>query len=293
MYQPGRGTAALCVLFLHWFDGVGYPWFRNAGLAVDFFFLLSGFVIAYSYEDKLRTTLSAQRFLWLRFVRLYPMILAAVVLGMLRHVLHNALLPSAASWPDYLEAGIAGLLMLPILHITPLTPHPLVAGSAFPLDMVLWSLFYEAVANIAYALFIKKIKAALSAVIIAGWLGLVVTHLPALNATRLLTIFSAASFRVVFSFFLGVALFRLKNAWPKISAGPVALSAVLMTIAAMPVQSAVFDLFIITTVLPLLRYSALTITSLPTSTKPAASLETCPIPSMSSKSHSCGPSREP
>ncbi len=114
------------------------------------------------------------------------MILAAVVLGMFRHVLHNVLIPSAATWPNYLEAGIAGLLMLPILHLTPLTPQPLVAGAAFPLDMVLWSLFYEALANMAYALFIKKLKAStLSAVIIAGWLGLVVTHLPALAATHL------------------------------------------------------------------------------------------------------------
>jgi peptidoglycan/LPS O-acetylase OafA/YrhL len=59
-----RGIAALCVLLAHWLTAQGLLWFGNGYLAVDFFFLLGGFVIAHSYEQKLRSGMSLNSFLW-------------------------------------------------------------------------------------------------------------------------------------------------------------------------------------------------------------------------------------
>ena len=65
-----RGIAALAVVTRH------APYFRNpffeSYLAVDFFFVLSGFVLAHAYGQRLRGNLSILDFVKIRIVRLYP-----------------------------------------------------------------------------------------------------------------------------------------------------------------------------------------------------------------------------
>ena len=71
-----RGIAALSVVFTHippWnFDFYNVFFFRNSGEMVQFFFILSGFVIALNYGDRIRSLRDAARFQFLRFGRLYP-----------------------------------------------------------------------------------------------------------------------------------------------------------------------------------------------------------------------------
>ncbi len=71
-----RGIAALLVA-LHHFTSVGTSTnsalARNAWLFVDFFFVLSGFIIAANYREKLTTGAGISRFMALRFARLYPL----------------------------------------------------------------------------------------------------------------------------------------------------------------------------------------------------------------------------
>ena len=55
--------------------------FIGAYLAVDFFFVLSGFVLARAYETKLRTSLSWRRFLEMRVIRLYPLFALGIIFG--------------------------------------------------------------------------------------------------------------------------------------------------------------------------------------------------------------------
>jgi hypothetical protein len=78
-----RGIAALAVGVYHitWLYPLrGLGFIRNGYLMVDFFFVLSGFVICHSYGDKLRTGRDLVRYLWLRFGRLYPLHLAILLL---------------------------------------------------------------------------------------------------------------------------------------------------------------------------------------------------------------------
>ncbi len=80
-----RGIAALMVALYRleadgWFHGLGLV--RNAWMFVDFFFVLSGFVIAHAYADRLGTGRSTAVFMVRRFGRVWPLhavLLLAVV----------------------------------------------------------------------------------------------------------------------------------------------------------------------------------------------------------------------
>jgi peptidoglycan/LPS O-acetylase OafA/YrhL len=71
-----RGICAIMVAIYH-FSTVSYlagiPFIKNGFLFVDFFFVLSGLVIASSYGWRLRTGFSISRFMFLRLGRLYPL----------------------------------------------------------------------------------------------------------------------------------------------------------------------------------------------------------------------------
>ena len=77
-----RGVAALCVVLYHldWVNSVtGLNFFRNSFLMVDFFFVLSGFVIYHSYSTRIESLVSAGRFVFLRIGRLYPLHFATLM----------------------------------------------------------------------------------------------------------------------------------------------------------------------------------------------------------------------
>lgn len=78
-----RGVAALLVVLFH----VRWPnhatdtaFVRNAYLAVDLFFVLSGFVIAANYSTRIADLRNLRRFMCLRFFRTYPLHIATLLL---------------------------------------------------------------------------------------------------------------------------------------------------------------------------------------------------------------------
>jgi peptidoglycan/LPS O-acetylase OafA/YrhL len=141
-----RGVAACAVLLMH----TGFARMRNAGLAVDLFFLLSGFVIAYSYQDRLARGMPVRDFLRRRLIRLYPMIAFA---GLASFAVALAV-PGDDVW-QALGLLLRAMLLVPVLQGT---------GDTFPLNPPLWSLSFEALANLAYCL----IAARLSRRVLAG-----------------------------------------------------------------------------------------------------------------------------
>jgi len=113
-----RGTAAFLIVLFHIFN---YPFgFRpplhlmhHAYLAVDFFFGLSGFVVAYAYDDRW-TRMTMLQFFRIRLIRLHPLVLIGATLGLLGYVFDpfsKAMNHTAA--PLLLLAYIASLLLLP------------------------------------------------------------------------------------------------------------------------------------------------------------------------------------
>ena len=72
-----RGVAAFAVIWYHFFEGFATSptdqWMNHGYLAVDFFYVLSGFVIGYAYDDRWRDGgMTAGRFMLRRVIRLQP-----------------------------------------------------------------------------------------------------------------------------------------------------------------------------------------------------------------------------
>ena len=83
-----RGVAALLVVWYHIFEGFQFAGnkpvidFINHGyLAVDFFFILSGFVVGYAYDNRWGKTLTLGGFFRRRLIRLQPMVIMGAVFG--------------------------------------------------------------------------------------------------------------------------------------------------------------------------------------------------------------------
>src|ERR1700722_3197255 len=68
-----RGVAAISIVVFHYSQNLGWELLPNAYLAVDFFFMLSGFVIAHAYEARLRSGQTVAEFMQRRLIRLYPL----------------------------------------------------------------------------------------------------------------------------------------------------------------------------------------------------------------------------
>ena len=141
-----RGIAAFVVVYLH-ADitlQIGYlP--GTASLAVDFFFMLSGFVLAYAYDDRLQHSMTWPDFMRVRLIRLYPMLFFGSLLGSIvflvaQHQQQGYLYDSLTS--VWMIAG--SFLMLPV-------GLPVGAQAAYPLNIAYWSLFFELIANAVYA----------------------------------------------------------------------------------------------------------------------------------------------
>ena len=100
-----RGVAAVAVMLMHLhalFGAGGELLDRHAYLAVDFFMLLSGFVIAFAYEQRLRKPAARRGFLIDRVIRLYPLLILGAVTGFF----------SAAVLPDYDGAGWSAVYLI-------------------------------------------------------------------------------------------------------------------------------------------------------------------------------------
>jgi peptidoglycan/LPS O-acetylase OafA/YrhL len=153
-----RGVAALIVVTFHLFEAHAASRFvqiiNHGYLAVDFFFVLSGFVIGYAYDDRWKT-MSTTEFFKRRLIRLHPMIVVAMVIGAIMfYVQDSPIFPRIHETPLWLML----VVMVIGMTVIPVAPGLDIRGwgEMHPLDGPAWSLFYEYVGNILYALFVRK-----------------------------------------------------------------------------------------------------------------------------------------
>ena len=164
-----RGVAAILVLFYHIFEGFSFAEVQNkAGdgiittlnhghIAVDFFFILSGFVISYAYDDRWRK-MSIGGFFKRRLIRLHPMLIMGAIIGFAAFAFvgferwdHSV---APVGW-----VMIALLLTMFMIPALPGVPYEVRGnGEMFPLNGPGWSLFFEYIGNILYALFIRRLS---------------------------------------------------------------------------------------------------------------------------------------
>jgi peptidoglycan/LPS O-acetylase OafA/YrhL len=136
-----RGVAAIAVAVGHAAQVLGTNhYFSSTELAVDFFFMLSGFVLAHAYEARLRTSKWFLTYLVARIIRLYPLIVFGVLLAAVAHLVRGG---------DILyvvRLALQGAVLVPELNISALDP------SIFPLNPPAWSLLFEMIASICFGL---------------------------------------------------------------------------------------------------------------------------------------------
>jgi peptidoglycan/LPS O-acetylase OafA/YrhL len=150
-----RGIAALAIVLFHFMEMV-YPFSENfiahGFLAVDFFFCLSGFVIAYAYDDRIGK-MGMIEFLKSRLIRLHPLVILGSVLGLLAFLFDP--------FSNQSELYSTGKLLLIFLSSILLIPFPVIGERAFNLfglNAPAWSLFWEYVANFIYASILYKLS---------------------------------------------------------------------------------------------------------------------------------------
>ena len=157
-----RGVAALLVVWHHVFEGYQFagnrPYieFMNHGyLAVDFFFILSGFVIGYAYDDRWGKRLTLGNFFKRRLIRLHPMVIMGALIGFLAFAAtgFERWDGTNASLAASLLALLAAMLMIPALP--GMTREVRGNGEMFPLNGPCWSLFFEYIGNVVYAFLLR------------------------------------------------------------------------------------------------------------------------------------------
>src|ERR1700712_3651290 len=153
-----RGVAAIIVVFFHLAEPLSTSHLNNVVnhgyLAVDFFFLLSGFVIGYAYDDRW-DKLTIGSFLRRRFERLQPLVVLGMTLGAIGFYFTDSTI-----WPLIHTVPVWKLIVVMLIGYT-ILPIPLsmdIRGwqEMHPLNSVGWSLFFEYIANILYAVWIRK-----------------------------------------------------------------------------------------------------------------------------------------
>ena len=142
-----RGAAALLVISDH-IPSVIWNIAPSRALAVDFFFVLSGFVLAHAYGDRLSSSMSIRAFMTRRLIRLYPLYILGSILG--------ALLVVVQALKGWMQVPPGEFAIVSFFGITFLPCPPIfdwTASAPFPFDGPAWSLFFELVANLFLAAF--------------------------------------------------------------------------------------------------------------------------------------------
>lgn len=157
-----RGVAAMMVIFYHFgecFASSPIDQSINHGyLAVDFFFVLSGFVIGYAYDGRWHHGLTVRNFLLRRIIRLHPMVIVSVLLGVISFMLQGCEKwdGTSVSISAVILSLLLGLLLIPSLPGT--LPEVRGNGEMFPLNGPSWSLFFEYLGSVFYALFLHRLS---------------------------------------------------------------------------------------------------------------------------------------
>lgn len=204
-----RGIAALFVFIRHTGSFWGIEEFYHSYLAVDIFFILSGFVIAHAYEKRFNNkTMTTSSFITTRLIRLYPMYFIGLLLGLgvaIAQISHGATLTLIKN-EDLLLALVTSILFLPF-NLGP-------GQTLFPLNPPSWSLFYELIVNCTYGVIRKYLnKYTLAAILISTFIILVYSAYKVGNLdigvrAGIKTIFCANA-RAFFGIFYGIVLYKL------------------------------------------------------------------------------------
>ncbi len=247
-----RGLAAVAVVLFHrrdWFGGDAF--FGHAYLAVDFFFMLSGFVIALAYEKRLAEPSYFWPYVRERMIRLQPLLLLGAVLGSI--VLILAISTGKEPAPE-----LAPLVFL--FGFVPLPAFWTTEAFAFPVNPPTWSLFWEIVANLIFGLVAPLLRTRVLVIIVLSlalaMIGVSVWA-PGFEVGFTQGRLIPGLPRVCLSFFIGVLLLRVYRSgrFPRVKIRGIGAALLLASLVALPLHhawSAVYDPLVVLVLYPLI-----------------------------------------
>ncbi len=201
-----RGLAAFAVVVYH----LDRPYAPSAYIAVDFFFVLSGFVIARAYGEKLASGMTVLAFMKARYARLYPLFLIGSVYGLVQLLLHWQ--AAGVGRADLAASILTTVFMLPSPSFLTRSAGDILA--LYPLNGPAWSLFWELLANLVFALVLFRLKTRslilIAAASLAMLIGSVFLH-KSLDLGWEWHSVDGGFARVFFSFTLGMIIYRLRG----------------------------------------------------------------------------------
>jgi len=209
-----RGVAALIVVAFHIFDSDPVNLVNHGYLAVDFFFMLSGYVMGYAYDDRW-STMSIGSFFKRRLIRLHPMVVIGSIIGIIFFYFSASSLfqiVHQTSFGALLFSAVLGALLIPSVKSMDVRGW----GEAYPLNGPEWSLFFEYIGNIGYAFWFRKFSLRTLGILSAVFAGLLIYVIVSSEAGTVSFgwLFTKdhvwrGMVRMLFPFLTGLFLFRL------------------------------------------------------------------------------------
>ena len=157
-----RGVAALFVILYHFGEAFATSptdqMFNHGYLAVDFFFVLSGFVIGYAYDGRWSKGMTPGRFMLRRVIRLQPTVILSLFLGAIAYLIQGSVRwdGTPVTLPTLIVALVLGMFLIPVI---PGARYDVRGnGEMFPLNGPSWSLFFEYIGSSLYALVLHRLS---------------------------------------------------------------------------------------------------------------------------------------
>ncbi len=204
-----RGIAALCVLYFHTL-GILHPEWGITGkgyLAVDFFFMLSGYVMARTYEHRFAEGYGARRFLIARYRKLWPFMALGALIG--APIVGSVLNDPART----LGIAIANVFLVPAFG----------SGSVYPVNVAAWSILAELTANLIHGLILwrlpTRVLALLSLCMVPVLCWIAATYGSLAVGAETATILAGIA-RALLPYCIGIVLWRWWRDRPAIKVSP-------------------------------------------------------------------------
>jgi peptidoglycan/LPS O-acetylase OafA/YrhL len=203
-----RIVAAIVILFHHLVPLLGVTQGVPHGyLAVDLFFMISGFVVQARYGTHLANGLPASEFIRQRMQRLWPLLVLAGLVSSIE-TFARLMFGSSLAKVGMLDIGWSALSSFAAL------PSPVsvqMGHGNWPLNPPLWSLFYELLVGVAFAPWILRARTWLLCIVTSmagGALAFIVVQYGHANGGVFLVDATLAAARMLFGFGMGALVSR-------------------------------------------------------------------------------------
>jgi peptidoglycan/LPS O-acetylase OafA/YrhL len=252
-----RGLAALVVLIYHtdFMFGLRHLLLPGGYLAVDLFFVLSGFVLSLTYGRSIADgSLKIRNYAVARMARLFPLFLATTCIGFFVMTARYRSNFGYFDTANLIKSALVNIAMLPSF----ISLYNMPTATSFPFNAATWSIFFELVASFLFFYFFGRTnRITLIGVAVLAWLVLAITvvQVGTIDVGYASDNFFAGFPRVIFSFTVGVLIQRVfaRNPWqcrPWLLYALLAVWLMLVQLRVVFAAAQIFDLLAVTIVLP-------------------------------------------